>query len=530
MSNEKREKSERRIAMNNRIGFGALHSLTQRRRERVRFAGLLAMLAVLPAMAEEQEIRPEIAANSVSVSQKEDSPLVEIAYTLTGEPAIVTIAIETNTLADAAGDWVAVNGKGMEELLGEANKIVYTLDTPLKAYWKPSAEFNGNVLTRGTVRATVTAWPTNNPPNYMVVDLLPLNEQESLFPKRRYRYYATTNELPGGVEDVRYRTSKFLMRKIPAKNVVWWMGSPMRIGDEGWDTVNHVPHKVKLTEDYYAGVFELTIGQLKAADAFDKFPKTNFTDYAQSEVADLLPAERIGHYIEYLRGLNGYSKFYGYMSTFYGEDFAAEEEKRKYYQYFQRGHEVAHGSVIDILRKRTGIVNLDLPSEAQWEFAARAGSNTRLPCNMEYSQNNAYLFASIRGNQYTHNGLGVTGPMPVGSLKPNDWGLYDVLGNVSEICLDFRGVGDDLPRFKESLEPGWDTGAVTVDPYGVQDAGRNMVRGWNWREGADTEAALESEGLDRRYQYQLTSPNSKPKVRRGYIGVRLFCPVVGNVK
>ena len=48
------------------------------------------------------------------------------------------------------------------------------------------------------------------------------------------------------------------------------MGSPMRIGDEGWDTVDHVPHKVKLTEDYYAGVFELTIGQLKAADAFDK--------------------------------------------------------------------------------------------------------------------------------------------------------------------------------------------------------------------------------------------------------------------
>ena len=510
--------------MNNRIGFGALYSLTQRRKgaECVRFAGLLAMLAVLPAMAEEQEIRPEIAANSVSVSQKEDSPLVEIAYTLTGEPAVVTINIETNTLADASGDWVSIGGKGTGVLGGEANKVVYTLDRPVKAYWNPVPVFGRKNFEPGAIRVTATAWPTNTPPDYMVQDLdLVINMR---------RYYASTNDLPGGFDNVEYKTSKLLMRKIPAKNVVWWMGSPMRIGDEGWDTVNHVPHKVKLTEDYYAGVFELTIGQLKAADAFDKFPKTNFTDYAQSEVADLLPAERIGHYIEYLRGLNGYSTFYGRMDKFYGEDFAAEEEKRKYYQYFQRGHEVAHGSVIDILRKRTGIVNLDLPSEAQWEFAARAGSNTRLPCNMEYSQNNAYLFASIWGNQYMHNGLGVTGPMPVGSLNPNDWGLYDVLGNVSEICLDFRGVGDDLPRFKESLEPGWDTGAVTVDPYGVNDAGRNMVRGWNWREGGNPETALESEGLDRRYQYQLTSPNSKPKVRRGYIGVRLFCPVIGNVR
>lgn len=501
--------------MNNRIGFGTLHSLMQKSRERGWVAGLLAMLAVLPAMA----VQPEIVADSIAIGQT--GALAEITYTLTGEPAVVTINIETNTLADASGDWVSIGGKGTGVLGGEANKVVYTLDQPVKAYWNPVPVFGRRTFEPGAIRVTATAWPTNTPPNYMVQDLV-INMR---------RYYASTNDLPGGFDNVEYKTSKLLMRKIPAKNVEWWMGSPMRIGDDGWDTVNHVPHKVKLTEDYYAGVFELTIGQLKAADAFDKFPKTNFTDYAQSEVADLLPAERIGHYIEYLRGLNGYSKFYGYMSTFYGKDFAAEEEKKKYYQYFQRGHEVAHGSVIDILRKRTGIVNLDLPSEAQWEFAARAGSNTRLPCNMEYSQNNAYLFASIRGNQYMHNGLGVTGPMPVGSLKPNDWGLYDVLGNVSEICLDFRGTGsEDLPRFKASLEPGWDTGAVTVDPYGVQDTGRNMVRGWNWREGGNPETALESEGLDLRYQYQLTSPNNKPRVRYGYIGVRLFCPVIGNVR
>ena len=242
MSDEKREKSERRIAMNNRIGFGALHSLTQRRRERVRFAGLLAMFAVLPIMA----VQPEIVADSIAIGQT--GALAEITYTLTGEPAVVTINIETNTLADASGDWVSIGGKGTGVLGGEANKVVYTLDQPVKAYWNPAQVFGGKTFEPGVIRVTATAWPTNTPPDYMVQDLV-INMR---------RYYASTNDLPGGFDNVEYKTSKLLMRKIPAKNVVWWMGSPMRIGDEGWDTVNHVPHKVKLTEDYYAGVFEAT--------------------------------------------------------------------------------------------------------------------------------------------------------------------------------------------------------------------------------------------------------------------------------
>jgi hypothetical protein len=181
MSNEKREKSERRIAMNNRFGFGALHSLTQSRIEKVWIAGLWAMLAAMPALAEQSEVKPQIAENSVSIAQKENSPLVEISYTLTGEPAIVTIAIETNTLADASGEWIAVDGKGVGMLLGEANKIVYTLDAPSKAYWNVAATFNGSTFNPGSVRATVTAWPTNNPPNYMVVELNPTNDYERLF-------------------------------------------------------------------------------------------------------------------------------------------------------------------------------------------------------------------------------------------------------------------------------------------------------------------------------------------------------------
>lgn len=489
--------------MNNRFGFGALHSLTQRSRiERVWIAGLWAMLAAMPALAEQSEVKPQIAENSVSIVKKENSPLVEISYTLTGEPAIVTIAIETNTLADASGEWIAVDGKGVGMLLGEANKIVYTLDAPSKAYWNVAATFNGSTFNPGSVRATVTAWPTNNPPNYMVVELNPTNDYERLFLKRRY--YTTTNELPGGFEHVQYKTSKLLMRKIPAKDVVWWMGSPMRIGDEGWETTNDVPHKVMLTEDYYAGVYELTIGQLKTAEIYDKFFETNFTDFAQSDVVDLLPAERIGHHIVELRGLIGYKKGY----------------PKVYYAYWEQGHSVSEDSVIDRLRKRTGISDLDLPTEAQWEYACRAGIGGALPCNIE----NISGYACFSDNQYYHANKRRNGPSPVGLFSPNDWGLYDTLGNISEICLDLTGINDYLPDFKASLTGGWDNienPAISIDPYGPKKytATYSMIRGGNWRN--------KSWGIADRFHIQA---NYKCAEHQGVCGVRLFCSVKEAVK
>lgn len=486
--------------------FNSVSLLTGGRKgECVRVAGILTMLAAMPIMAEEHENRPEIVANSVSVVQKEDSPLVEIAYTLTGEPAIVTIAIETNTLVDASGDWVAVNGKGMEELLGEANKIVYTLDAPAKAFWKPSAEFNGSVLPPGTVRATVTAWPTNNPPNYMVVDLLPLNEQEHLFPNRRYRYYATTNELPGGIKDDRYRISKLLMRKIPAKNVVWLMGSPTKLDDPNRDTTNDVPHKVMFTEDYYAGVFELTIGQLKCVDLLDSLGASKISDCIESDVADLIPADRIGYFITDLRG------------------------KPADYTFVKNGRAVKNKSVIDVLRRRTSISDLDLPTEAQWEYACRAGSGNVLPGNMPYTEETLRSMAWKKDHYYKHSTLNKNGPAPVGMLLPNEWGLYDTIGNVAEICLDMVGYDATaavafLDEFKESLAEGWESGAVTVDPKGANHntTGRNMVRGGGWR--------------DQDYPYTSTfcrinqQADKSPDTNKGKIGVRLFCSVKEAVK
>jgi formylglycine-generating enzyme required for sulfatase activity len=77
-----------------------------------------------------------------------------------------------------------------------------------------------------------------------------------------------------------------------------------------------------------------------------------------------------------------------------------------------------------------------LPTEAEWEYACRAGSTTKF-----YTGNTiAPSVANFRGGdpyntEATKDFMGKT--MPVGSYAPNAWGLYDMHGNVCEWCMDF---------------------------------------------------------------------------------------------
>ena len=100
-----------------------------------------------------------------------------------------------------------------------------------------------------------------------------------------------------------------------------------------------------------------------------------------------------------------------------------------------------------------------LPTEAQWEYACRAGSEEAWCFGSDKAQLDRYAWYDQNSGSKTH---------PVGEKKPNPWGLYDVHGNVWEWCLDGS-------RSYSS--------SIATDPRGPQRAFR-VLRGGCWRERA----------------------------------------------
>jgi formylglycine-generating enzyme required for sulfatase activity len=97
-----------------------------------------------------------------------------------------------------------------------------------------------------------------------------------------------------------------------------------------------------------------------------------------------------------------------------------------------------------------------LPTEAQWEYACRAGSDKQFCFGDDEKQLGEYAWYSDNAAEKTH---------PVGEKKPNAWGLYDMHGNVWEWCQDWYG--------------GYGAEAVT-DPSGSTTGSSRVIRGESW--------------------------------------------------
>jgi formylglycine-generating enzyme len=110
-----------------------------------------------------------------------------------------------------------------------------------------------------------------------------------------------------------------------------------------------------------------------------------------------------------------------------------------------------------------------LPTEAEWEYACRAGTNTTFNTGGNLTTDQA----NYRGTEpYKDNPPGVfrKKTMPVGSFAPNAWGLYDMHGNVREYCSDWYGA--------------YSTSAQT-NPKGPSTGTFRVTRGGSWDWPAD---------------------------------------------
>ena len=278
--------------------------------------------------------------------------------------------------------------------------------------------------------AVVKVWPVKREkPKYIAIDLSGVTAATH-YPIECF------DEIPGGSWSDEYKTSKLVLRHIPAGSFI--------MGGRATDypgAVNTNLHMVTLTRDFYMGVFEVTQRQWELVMGNRPSAASNTLYYA------MRPVEMVS-YMD-IRGDND------------GQN-------------WPRDSKVDEESFMGVIRRKTFLTSWDLPTSAQWEYACRAGTDTGLNsgknalyrAGVDENASEVARYSSNSGHSSTTFDLGgdpSTCTAIVGSYMPNNYGLFDMHGNVHERVLDgavmstesVDPVGSDLRNSRWCRGGGW---------------------------------------------------------------------------
>ena len=392
---------------------------------------------------------PVIPQESVVFNQNSNSRLVTISYELQEAPAIVTVDILTNG--------VSIGEQNFTTIYGDVNKLVQPGENKL-IFWQADKEWPGYKFRNGEVSVVVKGWDKGRPPNYLVVDLT-VEQAEP-------RYYVSEKALPNGGLSNReeYQKNKLVMRRIPAAGVTWKMGSPTTEYGRATDGSEN-QHNVTFTNDYFISIYTPTWGQEETAISRTQRDANVFPSSGSTNTAN-----RVNY--NNLRGATA--------------------------NWPTSGHTVEADSIIGKWRAKTGI-DFDLPTSAQWEYACRAGTGTAFNSGLDLTAAN-WSYPAMQAYAWFGGNSGSKGHA-CGLKLPNDWGIYDMHGNLWELCLDWFGTSH---------------GDAEIEPTGPDSGTQRVIRGGSYSHG--------SEGI-RSARLGGTSASEDVYSSGGAKTYRLCCPV-----
>jgi formylglycine-generating enzyme required for sulfatase activity len=247
---------------------------------------------------------------------------------------------------------------------------------------------------------------------------------------------------------------------IPAGTFM--MGSPS--GEPG-QYINETRYQVTLTKSFYIGKYPVTQAQYKAVMGRGVLQQQAlFTDFMRDYgIGDNYPM----YYVSWYDAL----VFCNLLSIAEGLSPAYSIEGRTEPRDWNSIPTVDNSALWNTVQIVAGSNGYRLPTEAQWEYACRAGTTTAFNWGINYIN---YTQANYRANSIVDNNR-TAGPYLawttlVGSYAPNAWGLYDMHGNVREKCWDWY-----------TSTPG---SAAKTDPTGAVSGNTRVLKGGSWKDDA----------------------------------------------